>query len=665
MNPFPSFRASRRIAFASAAACVYASILLSACGDHQQVAGGWIDTETGKKVSGVIKRDDGQPAAGALIQLRPSDYLGRDPSSEDTAGVSAAGGSRLDGVCDSTGYYSFDSVAVGSYSLEARNQEINAVLIKFEIRQEGHGVSLAPAIVRPVGSITGRVRFSDDVPGPALVRIRGLERAVLADPATGVYTFGNVPQGTYTLYFTGLEPLVSPQEKPGVSFTAGFGTNAGETVLQRGLRQAFQVTSSGLQINGLDSTNPVIIENGTFISPVDGAYLWAKASMGHLDLRGTIVSYGADTGDAAIRSNLANCGRLMKLARNSGMRMGPAPVAGARRKLERPRSGNLMDILPDSSEGCRLLIREARKATPAKPLVLISGANLTTAAQALLRDPSIADRMVVFGANNGNLNKDDSLALAVVSKKGRFVEWARDYYWANDLPREPDSAFPTHRLGLSLKWYFAPLAVHASWAYSFFADFGPATFLFRPQVWKDARTANLKAPPLVADLSVPAPYDFVDIPEAATDWNAIKDEFFSALNDPAAYHPWPIASGVEAEAYSASVNVKVDSNAVEQSEVATWNGTGTWAEYSVQVDSAGDYKLEIRSQSDSAAQLGLSDSPAGASGGAAGTPVMADLQAGPAWTNTMVTLHLEAGARILRVESRKGVFVLNRIRAIP
>lgn len=650
MNPLLSIRMAAWAALL--AACILA---LASCGDPK-VAGGWIDTETGKKVSGVIKREDGQPAVGALIQLRPSDYLGRDPTTMDTLGVTLAGGSMMDTVCDSLGRFSFDSVAVGDYYLESRDQEIHAVLIKFEKAEKI--LKLPVATVRPVGSITGRVRFSDDVPGPALVRIRGLERAVLADAATGVYTFGNIPPGTYTLYFEGLEPLVSTEEKSGVTFTAGSGTNAGETVLQRGLKQSFKVTAGVLEIPGVDSTNPVIVENGTFLSVVDGAYLWAKASMGHLDLRGTIVSYAKDTGDAAIQWNMANCEHLIKLARNSGMRVTTVPVAGAARKLARPRSGNLQDIVPVGSAGSQLLIREAHKATAAKPLVLISGANLTTAAEALLLDPTIADRMVIFGANNGNLNRDDSLALAVVSKKARFIEWARDYFWDTAFAGKSPALFPTHRLGEALRSQFSKVAGTPRWAYSSYGDFGPATFLFNPKIWSDARSANLKAPPMVADLSVPAPYDFVDIPASANNWHAMEEEFYATVANSTAYHPWALAGGFEAEAYSASFNVKVDSNRTELDEVTTWNGPGSWADYQVQMDSTADYKLEIRYQSDAASQLGISVLPGGLV-----SPM--DMAPGAAWNTATITVHLEAGVHTIRIDSRKGAFSLNRVLVQP
>jgi hypothetical protein len=634
-------------------AIAFSALVLNSCtGETPDVAGGWIDTETGKKVSGVIIREDGQPAMGALIQLRPSDYLGRDPTTKDSIGVSLSGGSKLDNVCDSLGRFSFDSVAVGNYFLESRNQEINAVLIRFEIKNVGVGIKLAPAMLKPVGSITGRVRFSDDVPGPALVRIRGLERAVLVNPATGVYTFGNIPAGTFNLVFSGLEPLVSTEEKSGVTFSAGSGTNAGEVVLQRGLKQSFKMSAGMLEIAGVDSTNPVIIENGAFWSAVDGAYLWAKASMGHLDLRGTIVSYAKDTGEVALQANMMRCRHLIKLARNSGMRIASDPIAGARRKLGRPKSGNLMDIEPDMNDGVRLLIREAHKATVEKPLILISGSNLTTAAEALLFDPTIADRMIVFGANNGNINKEDSLAIAIVTKKARLVEWARDYYWDTTFTGQSPARFPTHQLGESLRSQFSAVAGTPWWAYSSYGDFGAATFLFKPKVWSNARSANLKSPSMLAEVTQATPYDFIDIPVAANNWTMMDEEFYATVANPAAYHPWPLPGSIEAEAYEASYNVRVDSSRIEQDEITTWNGIGSWSDYSVQVDSLADYDFEIRYQADVDAQLGISDR-------AGGSVISLDLTAGSAWITGKITLHLEPGIHRLRIENRKGTFSLN------
>jgi hypothetical protein len=635
-----------------------AAILLAAClREPTQVAGGgWSDTETGQKVSGIIRREDGRPAVGALVQLRPSDYLGRSPATSDPFGVSASNGSVLDGTCDSTGRYTFDSVIVGQYALESRYQEINAVAVRFARPSAKGRLEMSPAYVKPVGSITGRVRFSDGVQGAVLVRIYGLERAVLADNSTGVYTFGNVPEGSYTLQFSSLEPFVQPMEKPGVKFSAGSGVNAGETVMIRGLRQPYTTGVDGyLEIPGVDSTNPVIQENGEFRSSVDGAYLWAKASMGKVNLRGTITSYARDTGEAVLRSNVANCRGWMDLARNSGMHLDAEPVAGARHKLIRPRSGNLEDIVPEATEGSLLLVEEARKATAAKPLVLICASNLTTAAQALLLDPSIADRMIVLGSNHGNLNNDDSLALAVVAKKGRFVEWARNYYWDSAYASlQSPALFFTNRFGEALRKQFGFWAGKPSWGYSSFGDFGAATFMYQRKVWRSAVSANQKYPSVDVETQVPAPYDFVDVPSASTDWLAIEAEFYATLTNPAVYHPWPLSAGFRAETYSNAFNVALDSNQAEQAEVGTWKIVGSWADYQVQADAAKEYALEIRYQADSTSRLRISD-------GASGASVLVDLPAGAAWTTAAAALPLTEGVHTLRVESLQGPFRLNWI----
>jgi hypothetical protein len=347
---------------------------------------------------------------------------------------------------------------------------------------------------------------------------------------------------------------------------------------------------------------------------------------------------------------------MAERARKSGMRIRVTPVPGARRKLARPRSGRIEDIVPESSEGARLLIREARKATADKPLVLISGANLTTAAQALLLDPSIADRLVVFGANNANSNKDDSLALEVVAKKARFIAWARDYHWdtAHAAAKSPD-LFPGNRLGEALRSRFVLVAATPDWAYSSYSDFGPATFLFQRKVWRSALSANHIGPPLSADLSVPAPYDFVDIPFAANDWKAIEEEFYAAVTDPAAYHPWPLSGGIEAEAYSGASGIKVESVPAGLEETAVWNGSGSWAEYQIRVDTAGTYALEIRYRADSASRLSLSGpDPTELAG--------VDLPAAPAWDTATATLILAPGVHAVRAQSAKGSFALDWFR---
>ncbi len=622
---------------------------LTACNrDPKTVAGGWTDTDTGTKVTGIILRGDGRPATSALVLLRPEDYLAKNPAAADSVGKSLTGGTILDGQCDSAGRFAFDSLRAGGYSLEARDREINGLRIRFTASKDAERLDLPSTSVKALGSIIGRVAFADSVPGPVLARIYGLERAVLTDPATGRFAFVHVPAGRYTLHFSGLEPFVPSLDKTDVPVAPDSLTDAGEILLARDLKQDFRIVDGHLDLPGVDSTNPVIYENGAFINPVDGAYLWAKASLGRLNLRGVLVSYGRDTGAAALEVNRANCLGLMRLARLSGMRGVPDPVPGASGKLQRPPSGSLAEIQPCSSEGARLLIAEARLATPDKPLLVISGANLTTVASALILDPGISNRMIVFGTNNGNFNKDDSLALAVVAKKARLVEWARNFTWADAmLPTNTDSPRLGNRYAQLLRAEREKDRTPNLWALSFFADFGAATFLYQRKVWRDADAAHWIAPPMSTAAPAGKPFDFVDVPLAATDWSAIQGEFYACINDPAAYHPWPVADGIMAEAFAADSAVTVSPGLDGSGEAVIWKGPGSWVEYDVATDTMGTYAFDIRYQSATAASLRIGET------GSANL-VLAAFPAGIGWNTLTVAIPMGAATRRLRVECVQG-----------
>jgi hypothetical protein len=630
-------------------------LCLCACNEAEpsRLAGGWTDTETGPKVAGLVKREDGSPAAGALVLLRPDDYLGTDPTGADTLGRAESGGTILDALCDSTGSFTFDSVAMGEYVVEARDREIKAAAIRFKVDRPKGRFTLDASKVRSMGAIAGRVGFSDGSPGRVLVRIFGLERAALTD-ASGAYFFGNVPAGEYTLHFSGLDPFILPADSRSLPVNANTTTSAGETALERAPKQSFRIVDGALEIPGVDSTNPVLFENGAFQNPEDGSYLWAKASLGRLDLRGTIVSYGKDSGAAAIQVNMANCAKMIRMARNGGMRNLKDPVAGSRRPLQRAPGGRLEDIKPDGSDGAKLVVAEARRATPERPLVFFSGANLTTAAEALLIDPAIADRMIVFGTNNDNYNIGDSLALALVAKKGRFVAWARDYIFPK-MPRKPLALLPANRLGEIMRSQYQLDTGSSLTSFAFYGDFGAATFLYRRAVWRGASASDVKGPPLKAAPSARAAYDFIDIPAADNDWQAIEDEFFTAVGDSGAYHPWPVPGRIEAEAYRAASAMTVDSSAEEKEDVAAWKGPGGWAEYSVDVAASGDYALSFRYKADVASGLRILDA-------ASGTAVAVDMPAS-AWTGAEAVLHLDSGRHVLRVECVQGALEWNRMDA--
>jgi hypothetical protein len=629
-------------------------LMLCSCShEPDTMAGGWIDADTGRKVAGLILREDGTGASGALVLLRPIDYLSKDSAVADSSGAPPSSGSVLNDICDSTGRFSLDSIAMGKYVLEARDHEAKAVAIPVDIDRDKGLWTLQTSTVRPVGAIKGRIRFQDGLPGRVLVRIYGLERSTVAD-SSGAYFFGNLPYGRYTLNFTGLEPYITPSDRANVAVSAGGSTDAGETVLQRAQKQSFRISDGAVDL-GVDSTNPIILEDNAFRNPAEGAYLWAKSSLGHARLVGTIVSFGADTGAAAVQAGISDCERLIRLANISGLTGIPHAIAGARRPLGSSPGGSLGNMRPDSSAGALLLIREAHSATPGKPVVLISGASLTTAAQALLLDPSIADRIVVFGCNNNNDNTQDSLALAVVAHKARFVAWARNYSWpASGVDWKSPDVFPANRMGDELQSWYVLDTAGGSRGKTFYGGFGAAAALFRPGLWNNAVASDYAAAPLQSAPSTRSNYDFVDIPEAGNDWKAINEEFISTLAASAAYHPWNGKGTLEAEAYQNSHDITVDSNALEHNEVVTFHGPGAWADYWIQINATANYTLGFRYQQGAKMDIRVSDADTGA-------VTLVSLPGGANWTEARGEFYFVAGTHHLHVESVQGGLVLNRI----
>jgi hypothetical protein len=124
--------------------------------------------------------------------------------------------------------------------------------------------------------------------------------------------------------------------------------------------------------------------------------LMAMAGAGRIQLVGmittrTVNGIGYDKYDELV----AERKQMVNLARKSGMRNLPDPVKGPRVSLQPPASGKINDTMTIGTDGSRLIVREARKASPSNPLVVICGGQLTAVADAYLLDPSINDKMVV------------------------------------------------------------------------------------------------------------------------------------------------------------------------------------------------------------------------------------------------------------------------------
>ena len=95
-----------------------------------------------------------------------------------------------------------------------------------------------------------------------------------------------------------------------------------------------------------------------------------------------------------LKQGMADCQKLLSAARASGLRNIPDPVAGSDEALRKPASGKIEDTVFKPSPASDLIVAEAKKATPQKPLLVFAGGPCTTGATAYLTDPTIVDRMI-------------------------------------------------------------------------------------------------------------------------------------------------------------------------------------------------------------------------------------------------------------------------------
>jgi hypothetical protein len=193
-----------------------------------------------------------------------------------------------------------------------------------------------------------------------------------------------------------------------------------------------------------NNTNPIILHNDDAIDVYTDEYLLALNSAGDIDLRGMITgSSVAPHNDAVTLEYMLNATRqrthIADLARQSGFARVPLPVSGAFTHLVRPESGLIDDTSPINTDGSRLIVAEALRATPAKPLVVVAGGPLTDVADAYLLNRAVADRIIVAWVGgtlwdmadyNGAI---DGWASYIVLEKLRLVQFTAGEF----LPHVP------------------------------------------------------------------------------------------------------------------------------------------------------------------------------------------------------------------------------------
>lgn len=600
-------------------------------------------TETESAV--VLHNVDGSPAAGARVRLRPADYLA------DSLLVTEEVETRMEATTDARGAFRFRDLPAGAWRLEADGGNGRGLVADFRIDDGDAGIRLADDTLRPHGSISGT--FAERDPEHVrYVQIQGMERLVIADPATGSFLVNGLPPGRYHLRFLALQPFRGQAARREVAVASGEVASLDPVALQGETRLAFRVDSGALVVDGVGERNPVLFDNEYWSAEPDNEFAWALASAGRLDLRGNIVT-DAFRAAPSVDGQLGVAKAELRLARLAGMSGIPDPVAGSRRRLRPSASGRPRDIEPEASPGRDLILAEARKATPERPLVVVAGGPLTTVASALLTDSTIADRLVVAAVYSFSYNAVDSLATYVVAKRGRLIHWGRGYAWDGRLDTADLARIPRSRRGEQVRGHIVAFGKGGKLALN---DVAPLAYLVHQKVWTAADMARLALPLTVRPASALS-FNFLDIPAAANDWNAIREVFFGALSDTAAYRPAVLPGTLEAEGYSdhavASLLQSTQGSESQREDAMGGFVSGAWVDFSCHADTARVYRATLRYRSVTGGSLLIGES--------GGVPVRVDLPASHAWAEARTNLSIGAGRRILRVSHRAGAFDLDRI----
>lgn len=260
--------------------------------------------------------------------------------------------------------------------------------------------------------------------------------------------------------------------------------------------------ANGLQIEGLDESNPVIYDNDMVLDSPEDEFLWLKAHNGKVKLVGNIITRDmigcvfpvGQTCNLTLQQTMEAWNSTWDVAQAAGLKNVPKPIAGAGEILLRPASGRIEDTRFKSSPGADLIISEAHKASVAKPLVILVGGNVSTVANAYLKDPSIAPKVLVLqihGYHNApnktvSYNTTDPWATYVVMKKFKYVNWAgdsRSWYWTPrknvNLTQAMVNTLPNNPLANGVKTWYQRFFARES-----LADAPMVLYFFNHSLWR-------------------------------------------------------------------------------------------------------------------------------------------------------------------------------------
>lgn len=264
--------------------------------------------------------------------------------------------------------------------------------------------------------------------------------------------------------------------------------------------------NNGLQIEGVDQTNPVIFDNDMVQDTPDIFYLWLKANRKEVNLVGNINTRDLHPASLSkshdVTFNVWN--KFYNAYTSNGMKNVPAPVKGSARYF------NASSL--ENSAGTDLIIAEAKKASAQKPLVIFVGGQVTSIANAVLKDRSIASNLLVLhvdGYGETGYNAiDDKACLELINNGVRYINWSGNLYsWynkagspgysgSNKMPGINLNGMPSNSFSNELRnnWF--------NQAFAQWGDIGdapPIFYFFNHALWQNVVRKNVQKQTVTTD----------------------------------------------------------------------------------------------------------------------------------------------------------------------
>ena len=295
--------------------------------------------------------------------------------------------------------------------------------------------------------------------------------------------------------------------------------------------------SNGVHFQGVDQSNPVIYDNDMVVDSPELWYLWLKANRKEVNLVGNISTLDAHAQGYPHDVTYKEFTDAYAAFKAIGGQNVPAPVKGSSRTMTTGQTSW------ENTTGSDLIISEAKKASPSKPLVIFAGGQVTSIANAYLKDKSIKDNIIVFhvdGYGDSDYNGIDSWACLVLIDNGiKYVNWDGDlnswynkagspgFSGSNKMPGITLNGMPSNQFSNMLRsnWF--------NQAYNIWGDIGdapPILYFFNHSLWQDVQRKDRQNQNTTVD-------NFAFLLVKKNDWNAYGPQLNAMLVDPNSYIP--------------------------------------------------------------------------------------------------------------------------------